>query len=225
MKKVIAGTLFFILCLGIFWYFGHHRPAQKILKAEPKVIYKSSTQNASEKPIIITHPTDATTREDTSSAESLIEAPDETSDVPSSNDTDSELVDDVSEDSMEGSPSLQSTPGSTPEALDPDSQWLIDESARIRAEWPSDKARIQAKIERANRLIDQKMPQIVNHLHTLPVEKQVVLLLRSKDMLSNRSGLFGLILKNIPPEYLDGAWQQYLDMLVKHGYTLPPEVE
>lgn len=41
MKKVSVPTYFvlFLLCGITLWYFGHHRPAQKILKAEPKKVY------------------------------------------------------------------------------------------------------------------------------------------------------------------------------------------
>ena len=33
----------FVLGVTALWYFGHHRPAQKILKAPPKVVYKAIT--------------------------------------------------------------------------------------------------------------------------------------------------------------------------------------
>ena len=35
-------VLLFLIAATALWYFGHHRPAQKILEAEPKKIYKST---------------------------------------------------------------------------------------------------------------------------------------------------------------------------------------
>ena len=33
----------FLIGATALWYFGHHRPAQRLLKAEPKKVYKSTT--------------------------------------------------------------------------------------------------------------------------------------------------------------------------------------
>ncbi len=43
MKKFRIPTYLVLFLLGTtaLWYFGHHRPAQKILKAEPKKVYKA----------------------------------------------------------------------------------------------------------------------------------------------------------------------------------------
>ena len=43
MKKYFIPIYVVLFLIGAtaLWYFGHHRPAQKILKAEPKKIYKS----------------------------------------------------------------------------------------------------------------------------------------------------------------------------------------
>ena len=44
MRKYLTPiyVLLFLIGATALWYFGHHRPAQKILKAEPKKIYKST---------------------------------------------------------------------------------------------------------------------------------------------------------------------------------------
>ncbi|MDE0313955.1 MAG: hypothetical protein OXM61_03555 [Candidatus Poribacteria bacterium] len=43
MKKYSVPTYFFLFLIGAvaLWYFGHHRPAQEILKAEPKKVYRT----------------------------------------------------------------------------------------------------------------------------------------------------------------------------------------
>ena len=44
MKKYLMPIYIAIFLIGAtaLWYFGHHRPAQKILKAEPKKVYKTT---------------------------------------------------------------------------------------------------------------------------------------------------------------------------------------
>jgi len=44
MRKYLMPIYVVLFLIGAtaLWYFGHHRPAQKILKAEPKKIYKST---------------------------------------------------------------------------------------------------------------------------------------------------------------------------------------
>ncbi len=43
MKKYSVPTYFSLFLIGAvaLWYFGHHRPAQEILKAEPKKVYRT----------------------------------------------------------------------------------------------------------------------------------------------------------------------------------------
>jgi len=45
MRKYLTPTyvVLFIIGATALWYFGHHRPAQKILEAEPKRVYKSTS--------------------------------------------------------------------------------------------------------------------------------------------------------------------------------------
>ena len=44
MRKYLTPiyVIFFLIGATALWYFGHHRPAQRLLKAEPKKIYKST---------------------------------------------------------------------------------------------------------------------------------------------------------------------------------------
>ena len=47
-------AVLFLIGATALWYFGHHRPAQRILKVEPKTVYKSTPlqpNNSSVKPI------------------------------------------------------------------------------------------------------------------------------------------------------------------------------
>ena len=44
MRKYLMPIYIVLFLIGAtaLWYFGHHRPAQQLLKAEPKKIYKST---------------------------------------------------------------------------------------------------------------------------------------------------------------------------------------
>ena len=56
MRKSLTPIYIVLFLIGAtaLWYFGHHRPAQRILEAEPKKIYKSTPlppKNLSVKPV------------------------------------------------------------------------------------------------------------------------------------------------------------------------------
>ncbi len=61
MKKYLIPIYITLFMIGVvaLWYFGHHRPVQKILQAEPQTVYKSTSRQPSDlsvKPI----PSDST---------------------------------------------------------------------------------------------------------------------------------------------------------------------
>ena len=79
MKKLIMLTIFLAVCLGAIWYFGHQRPTQEMLQAEPKKVYKAVPPNIPEKPTTIPRPTDTTTQESPSTEVALEETSEDTS--------------------------------------------------------------------------------------------------------------------------------------------------
>ncbi len=219
MKKRIILPVFLFVCLGALWYFGHHRPAQKMLKAAPKKIYKATTPIAPEKSTVTPQTTEATTDEHTPTDAPRAASTDDTSEV-SMNDTFKESTDDASEDSTKDNPDVQTAPAATEEALHPDTQWLIEESRRLVETRDARHAKIDAKTAAVMQILNQRMPEMISHLESLPLEEQTAYILRAKNALPNI-----LILKALPPESYEGGWQMMRDMLVKHGYTLPPGVE
>ena len=56
MKRYLIPTYITIFLIGAtaLWYFGHHRPAQKILEAEPKRVYKSTPLQPKNLPVTST---------------------------------------------------------------------------------------------------------------------------------------------------------------------------
>ena len=79
MKKLIMLTIFLAVCLAAIWYFGHHRPTQEMLQAEPKKVYKAVPSNIPEKPTTIPRPTDTTTQESPSAEVDLEKTSEDTS--------------------------------------------------------------------------------------------------------------------------------------------------
>ncbi len=226
MKKVIVFSLVTVF-LSAIWYFGHHRPAQKILKAEPKKVYKTVTPIANQKTTVAQQPTVSTMQVVPPTDTAPIETADLHSDTTLMNNTFEKPAAETDAETPNGSTSVQAATLDTDEALDPDTQWLIEESDRILAEMPALKAEIAEIQARADQLKARKTPELVRGLQSMPMEEQVALLVEVKDMLMNRSGLIGLVLKDVatPRELQETAWQRYLDNLVTYGYTLPPGIE
>lgn len=56
MKRSLMPTYIALFLIGAtaLWYFGHHRPAQKILEAEPKRVYKSTPLQPKSLPVTST---------------------------------------------------------------------------------------------------------------------------------------------------------------------------
>ena len=62
MKKypMLIYVVLFLIGATALWYFGHHRPAQKILTAEPKRVYKSTPLQSSSDLSVKPEPSDTT---------------------------------------------------------------------------------------------------------------------------------------------------------------------
>ena len=229
MKKLIRIHFFFIVCLGAvclgaIWYFGHHRPAKKIMKAEPMKIFKATEPSTPEKSMIKLYPNKTITHERTPTDSLLEESTNNTSEI-SMDDPFKKSTDNVVEESTDTSADIQTDTSNTSGVLDPDTQWLIDESNRIVAEADSTRTRLAAKKARVAQLINQKMPQVINYLKSLPAGEQVAELKRTKHLMVNREGIWGVIFNDIPSETLERGWQHYLNRLEKHGYVIPPGID
>lgn len=216
MKKYRVPTYLILLLLGAatFWYFGHHRPAQKILKAEPKKVYPSvtpQTQKAGTLPAEL-HSADTS---------------------PHTHEEDTPLVSDTEHtatplspkqsDLRENAEPKEDTASSPNSEATTHTHTLSKEEQEARQQWKTD---IENELEQIQKetfeILREAMPIIVEHLNTLPPDKQQAFLKETKTEMFNH-------LQQIPeleylrdnPEFIEKGWKMYLDMLAEAGYTPP----
>ncbi len=219
-KFTVAIYVAVFITAGIsFWYFGHHHPAQKSLKAEPKKVYKATTPMTPKTQTVEERSTETTTHAD--EAETFV-----TPLVP-----DTENTDAPSSPEQSGLPENAGRSGDTPvsegeaaaEHKHTASKEEQEASKKLLAE--AEKALENAKQIRKEGLemMREAMPIVANHLNTLSTEEQIKTLRQLKTTMSSQVSLY-------PPEFralieesdvVEEGWRMYLDMLAEAGYTPP----
>ena len=221
MKKNLAPILFTLLIGTVaLWYFGHHRPTQKMLKTEPKKIYKTTTpvtsktstvnQNATETP---THARgnaagmeSTTAMDNTETVDSSIKSMD-TSTMPT--DTTAHSQHDVS---------TQDTPALSEHEVSEDKD-SDEESANEVSRQLIDEA--DAALEEAARLQKEAHTVLANQLNAMSVEKQTETLNKMREGIINavhpstQEPMF-----NTRGEAED-EWQTLFNGIIDAGYTPP----
>lgn len=221
MKKfrIPIYLVLFLAATTTLWYFGHHRPAQNILQAKPKKVYVTNSSPKSKDSTMAQRTTETAGRSHT----------DEKSMV-SSTYQDDNTVDSLSESTEikdRNALSNRPTPKQT-ETMQQDSQTQEEDTA-AQAEFKALMAEIDARLElnqiyisEAKTKIGQEAHGIVDHLSSLPLEEQQNLLLWVKD------NFYADVLLENPDRdkaVLDKVWDDFLELFVGAGYTLPDGVE
>lgn len=232
MKKFIVPIYLVLFFIGgaALWYFGHHRPAQKLLNAAPKIIYKP--------PAPITQET-ATAKQSTIEKH-VHDSPDETevSTVMNQENTvkapnAEEILPPVTAPST---PKKVADEGTVSEHPQTHSQEEIEsENAEFKvlmAEVFRYKEHLAAGRERTQAIKDRQYPKLLLHLESKSPEEQRALFLQAENYLYNEfpktpAGSRMLRLsKDLGfvefSELLDIGWKSMLDTLAEYGYT-PPE--
>ena len=219
----VCQFLMILLALGVGWYIGHHRPAQKLLNAEPVKEYKTVTPLPPQTPISNTRatptPTDAHEAEDTSVTPFIPD--EENTDANSLNPEHSDLPGQV----------VQSgdTPVSQKETEHEHAHSKEEQEASKQAKAEAEKAVENAKQaqKEALEMMREVMPTVANYLNTLSTEEQTKMLREIKTKMSDQ-------ISQYPPELLSliekhdvvgEGWKMYLDMLAEAGYTPPRNFE
>ncbi len=212
----ICLTIF--ITFGIsFWYFGHHRPAQKILNAEPMKKYNTVTplkpkNQPSKTPGTITSH---------SHEEDILEA---------------DALSDQEQNNL-GENTEQSRDTSVSQGKDQEREEAEDKHLQSKEEQEASKklkAEAEAVLELAKQtqkesleLMREAIPIIVNHLNTLPQEEQRELLQQTKTAMVDQISQFPSELQPLIDDFniLEEGWKMYLDMLAEYGYTPPKGIE
>ena len=216
--------LFFIIILGIGfgWFFGHHRPAQEMLNAEPVKIYKAvEPLKPKDQPSNI--------RETTTSTHVHEEDASLTSPISDMENTDTDLNPEQS-DLSENTKVDRDTPTSQENEKHKHEEAVSKEareaSKKLLAE--AEKALEEAKqIQKEGlEMIRETMPIVANHLNTLSSKKQIEMLKQLKTTMLSQTSQFPPELQSLIEEHnvIEEGWQMYLDMLSESGYTVPAEV-
>ena len=229
MRKFTVPTylvLFLLMGGTALWYFGHHRPAQKALKAEPKKVYKPAapitqdTATAKQRSIEkhAHEPPDGTEVSTVMNQENTARNPNAEEILPT--DTAPSTPDNVAN---EGTASEHPHTHSREEneAENAEFKALMAEVFRY-------KEHLAAGRKRAQDVKDRKVPEFVHRLESKSPEEQRALFLQIKNYVYNDflktpagSRVLGLSkdLDVETSELLDIGWNSLLETLADYGYT------
>ncbi|MDE0084425.1 MAG: hypothetical protein OXU23_01835 [Candidatus Poribacteria bacterium] len=209
MKKyrVLTYLIFGLLGATIFWYFGHYRPAQKILKAEPVKKYntvtpiKPKTQPSKTLGPITSH----------SSEEDTLEA-----DAPADQSRNTSVSQGKDQQEKEGAEHKHLQSKEEQEA-----------PKKLKAEADEALQLVQQTQKESIELMREAMPIVVNHLNTLSQDEQRELLQQTKTAMANQISQYPPELQPLIDDFniLEEGWKMYLDMLAEYGYTPPKGIE
>ena len=226
MKKLSTLAYLALLLIGAtaLWYFGHHRPAQKILTAEPQKIYRPVTPlatdtSAAKQQIAGTNPVHSAPQETREPSVTEID-----------NGTSATLISDVPNTGIENQNEVKGTKHG-------DTQ---HEHAHAEAISMSEKIKMMERehneiIDRALQLSEAALSRvkaapkmIAATLNQMPLEEQRALLNEC------RKTTYSQISQVYIPEQIshlfpdradmtDQVWNTFIDALAEHGYRIPSE--
>ena len=226
MKKLstLAYPVLFLIGATTLWYFGHHRPTQEILRAEPQKIYRPVTPLA----------TDTSAAKKQTAGTNLVHASAKETREPSvteiSNGTSATSISDVPNTGIENQNDVKGTKHE-------DTQHAHSHEKAISM---SEKIKMMEKetyeiIDRALQLseaalsrltADSKM--IVAALNQMPLEEQRALLNEFRKVLYSEASEVHIPeqishLLPDPVDWADQTWNTLVDAWAEHGYRIPSE--
>ena len=224
-NRAVTAYIFFIIILGIGigWFFGHHRSAQKMLNAEPAKIYKAvEPLKPKDQPSNIRETTTSTHvhEEDASVTSPISDMENKDTDL---NPAQSNLSENTKVD-RDTPTSQENKKHKHEEAVSKEAR---EASKKLLAE--AEKALEEAKqIQKEGlEMIRETMPIVANHLNTLSTEEQIETLRQLKTTMLNQTSQFPPELQSLIEEHnvIEEGWKMYLDMLAEAGYTPPRDFE
>ena len=148
MKKYLMPIYVALFLLGAtaLWYFGHHRPAQKILEAEPKRVYKSTPLQPESLPVTST-PSNATQQASEGDIGMAVEAIDTESEDTESEDMDNTATPKKIDNSQEHSEDSGSDALMSQEALSSEEVAALKAYEEVQSEYLAAQDILQAALE------------------------------------------------------------------------------
>ena len=148
MKKYLMPIYVALFLLGAtaLWYFGHHRPAQKILEAEPKRVYKSTPLQPESLPVTST-PSNATQQASEGDIGMAVEAIDTESENTESEDMDNTATPKKIDNSQEHSEDSGSDALMSQEALSSEEVAALKAYEEVQSEYLAAQDMLQAALE------------------------------------------------------------------------------
>lgn len=226
MQKLspIAYFAFFLIGATALWYFGHHRPAEEILRAEPQQIYRPVTPLATDT---------SAAKQQTAGTNPVHASPKETREpsVPEiSNGTSATSISDVPNTGIENQNDVKGTQhGNTQHEHAHEKTISVSEKIkRMEREHNEiiDNALQQSEAALSRLKADSKT--IVATLNQMPLEEQRALLNEfRKSIYSEASEAhFPEEISHLLPDPVDLAdqtWNFFVDAWAEHGYRIPSE--
>ena len=226
MQKLSTVTYlaFFLIGATALWYFGHHRPTQEILTAEPWKIYRPVTSLATDT---------SAAKQQTAGTNSGHSAPEETiepSVTEIDNGTSATLISDVPNTGIENQNDVKGTKhGDTQHEHAHEETISMSEKIKMMEREHNeiiDRALQLSEAALSGLKADSKM--IVATLNQMPLEEQRAILneLR-KSIYSEASEVhFPEQISHLLPDPVDLAdqtWNFFVDAWAEHGYRIPAE--
>ena len=226
MKKLSALAclaLFLIVAIAL-WYFGHHRPAQEILRAEPQQIYRSVTPLATDT---------SAAKQQTAGTNRVHASPEETRE-PSvteiDNGTSPTSIADAPNTGIQNQNDVKGTKhGDTQHEHSHEKAISVSEKIkRMEREHNKiiDRALQLSEAALSRLTADSKM--IVTMLNQMPLEEQRALLNEFRKTLYSEVSEVHIPeqishLLPDPVDFADQTWNTLVDAWAEHGYRIPSE--
>ena len=150
MKKYLTPVYVVLFLIGAtaLWYFGHHRPAEKILEAEPKRVYKSTPLQPKSLPVpsTLSDSTQGINEGDTGVEVEAIDTESENMDIESE-DMDNAATSEKIDNSQERSGDSDSDVFMSQEALSPEEAAALKAYEEAQSEYLASQDTLQAALD------------------------------------------------------------------------------
>ena len=228
MKKFLVPIYLFLFLLSAtaIWYFGHHRPAQTILKAGPKKVYKG-TLAAPEAQTVEKQATADRAHPGVTLGQSATEIDGFSTPSLTPESTDTVGSDTIIQSQNDVERTL--TPHEHTESQHSHSQEdLAAEAAEfemIRVEIAEMLANAKGAIEATQPLLKEGARMIATHLNQMPQEEQRAFLNEYRNMIYSEEfqSLTPKRIRNLAPDLADQTWNLIVKSWTEQGYNIPSE--